>query len=43
MEYRQIGKSGLKVPVFSFGTGTFGGKEANRFNRHLSRGWCDAF
>lgn len=25
MEYRQLGKSGLKVPVVSFGTGTFGG------------------
>jgi aryl-alcohol dehydrogenase-like predicted oxidoreductase len=25
MEYRQFGKSGLKVPVLSFGTGTFGG------------------
>ncbi|HZP67649.1 MAG TPA: aldo/keto reductase [Rudaea sp.] len=27
MEYRQFGRSGLKVPVLSFGTGTFGGKE----------------
>lgn len=26
MEYRQLGSSGLKVPVLSFGTGTFGGK-----------------
>src|ERR1700757_4563866 len=26
MEYRQLGYSGLKVPVLSFGTGTFGGK-----------------
>lgn len=25
MEYRQLGRSGLKVPVLSFGTGTFGG------------------
>jgi aryl-alcohol dehydrogenase-like predicted oxidoreductase len=25
MEYRQLGKSGLKVPALSFGTGTFGG------------------
>jgi aryl-alcohol dehydrogenase-like predicted oxidoreductase len=25
MEYRQLGYSGLKVPVLSFGTGTFGG------------------
>lgn len=25
MQYRQLGKSGLKVPVMSFGTGTFGG------------------
>ena len=28
MEYRQLGKSGLKVPVLSFGTGTFGGSNA---------------
>jgi aryl-alcohol dehydrogenase-like predicted oxidoreductase len=26
MEYRLLGKSGFKVPVFSLGTGTFGGK-----------------
>jgi len=26
MEFRQLGHSGLKVPVLSFGTGTFGGK-----------------
>jgi aryl-alcohol dehydrogenase-like predicted oxidoreductase len=26
MEYRLLGYSGLKVPVFSFGTGTFGGR-----------------
>ncbi|HEX3822542.1 MAG TPA: aldo/keto reductase [Candidatus Sulfotelmatobacter sp.] len=25
MEFRQLGKSGLKVPILSFGTGTFGG------------------
>jgi len=25
MEYRQLGNSGLRVPVLSFGTGTFGG------------------
>lgn len=25
MEYRQLGRSGLKVPVLSFGAGTFGG------------------
>jgi aryl-alcohol dehydrogenase-like predicted oxidoreductase len=25
MEYRQLGGSGLKVPVLSFGTSTFGG------------------
>jgi aryl-alcohol dehydrogenase-like predicted oxidoreductase len=25
MEYRQLGHSGLMVPVLSFGTGTFGG------------------
>jgi aryl-alcohol dehydrogenase-like predicted oxidoreductase len=27
MEYRQLGNSGLKVPVLSFGTGTFAGKD----------------
>lgn len=26
MEYRQLGRSGFKIPVLSFGTGTFGGK-----------------
>jgi aryl-alcohol dehydrogenase-like predicted oxidoreductase len=26
MEYRQLGRSGLRVPVLSFGTGTFGGE-----------------
>lgn len=26
MQYRHLGRSGLKVPVLSFGTGTFGGK-----------------
>jgi aryl-alcohol dehydrogenase-like predicted oxidoreductase len=25
MEYRQLGGSGLRVPVLCFGTGTFGG------------------
>jgi diketogulonate reductase-like aldo/keto reductase len=25
MEYRQLGRSGLKVPAFSLGTATFGG------------------
>lgn len=29
MEYRQLGQSGFKVPVLSFGTGTFGG--GNKF------------
>jgi aryl-alcohol dehydrogenase-like predicted oxidoreductase len=28
MEYRSLGRSGLKVPVLSFGTGTFGGGNA---------------
>ncbi len=31
MEYRTLGRSGLKVPVLSFGTGTFGG--SNEFFR----------
>jgi aryl-alcohol dehydrogenase-like predicted oxidoreductase len=26
MEFRQLGRAGLKVPALSFGTGTFGGK-----------------
>jgi aryl-alcohol dehydrogenase-like predicted oxidoreductase len=26
MDYRQLGASGLRVPVLSFGTGTFGGR-----------------
>src|SRR5688572_21251246 len=26
MDYRQLGASGLRVPLFSFGAGTFGGK-----------------
>src|SRR6187455_2135466 len=26
MDYRQLGKSGLKVPALSFGAGTFGGQ-----------------
>src|SRR5437773_2298767 len=26
MEYRQLGASGLKVPVLTYGTGTFGGQ-----------------
>lgn len=26
MEYRQLGRSGFKIPVLSFGTGTFGGE-----------------
>src|SRR5690242_10859806 len=33
MEYRQLGGSGLKVPVLSFGTGTFGG------NTELFKAW----
>ena len=28
MDYRQLGGSGLKVPVLTFGTGTFGGSES---------------
>jgi aryl-alcohol dehydrogenase-like predicted oxidoreductase len=31
MEFRQLGKSGLQVPIFCFGTGTFGG--GNEFFR----------
>ena len=26
MEYRQLGRSGFKIPILTFGTGTFGGK-----------------
>jgi hypothetical protein len=26
MEFRQLGHSGLKVPLLTFGTGTFGGR-----------------
>src|SRR5436853_563006 len=33
MEFRQLGHSGLKVPVLSFGTGTFGG------NSDFFRAW----
>jgi aryl-alcohol dehydrogenase-like predicted oxidoreductase len=33
MEFRQLGHSGLKVPVLSFGTGTFGG------NNEFFRAW----
>jgi aryl-alcohol dehydrogenase-like predicted oxidoreductase len=32
MEHRQLGKAGLRVPVLSFGTGTFGGTN-EYFNR----------
>src|SRR5271155_4936688 len=31
MEFRQLGKSGLQVPILCFGTGTFGG--GNEFFR----------
>lgn len=31
MEFRQLGHSGLKVPVLSFGTGTFGGSKQEFF------------
>lgn len=31
MEYRRLGNSGLKVPVLSFGTGTFGGSKHEFF------------
>lgn len=33
MEFRQLGHSGLKVPVLSFGTGTFGGTGSEFFGR----------
>jgi len=32
MEYRQLGHAGLRVPVLSLGTATFGG--GNDFLRH---------
>ena len=35
MEYRQLGRSGLKVPALSFGTGTFAG------TTELFRAWGD--
>ncbi|MGV1015205.1 MAG: aldo/keto reductase [Methyloceanibacter sp.] len=31
MDYRQLGRSGLKVPVLSFGTGTFVGSSSHEF------------
>src|ERR1700736_5937423 len=31
MEYRQLGKSGLRVSALSFGTGTFGGGDNEAF------------
>lgn len=31
MEFRRLGRSGLKVPVLSFGTGTFGGSQNEFF------------
>lgn len=33
MEYRQLGRSGLKVPVLSFGTATFGSSNSAFFGR----------
>ncbi len=35
MEYRQLGRSGFKVPVLSFGTATFGG------NNEFFKAWGD--
>ena len=35
MEFRQLGHSGFKVPVLSFGTGTFGGSS------EFFRAWGD--
>ena len=32
MEFRRLGNSGFKVPVLSFGTGTFGGNTPNEFS-----------
>jgi aryl-alcohol dehydrogenase-like predicted oxidoreductase len=39
MEYRQLGHSGLKVPVFSLGTATFGG--TNEFFKHWGQTQVD--
>jgi aryl-alcohol dehydrogenase-like predicted oxidoreductase len=39
MEYRQLGRSGLKVPVLSFGTATFGG--GNEFYRQWGKTGVD--
>ena len=35
MEYRQLGRCGLKVPALSLGTGTFGG--SNEFFRRWAQ------
>jgi aryl-alcohol dehydrogenase-like predicted oxidoreductase len=33
MEYRQLGRSGFKVPELCFGTGTFGGQHDEFFKK----------
>jgi aryl-alcohol dehydrogenase-like predicted oxidoreductase len=37
MEYRQLGRSGFKVPELCFGCGTFGGHKNEFFNVELLR------
>jgi aryl-alcohol dehydrogenase-like predicted oxidoreductase len=42
MEYRQLGGSGLKVPVLSFGTGTFGDGKTEFFKAWGASGVAEA-
>src|SRR5215470_4305612 len=42
MEYRLLGGSGFKIPVLSFGTGTFGGGNSEFFRAWGSTGVAEA-